>query len=261
MKTAIQMELEMSLGKRWLHIYTKEAYQEDYQIPMLQKNKIERILPVEGCEVEGKGRYTYNVSGMTSLKSLYEKKRIKKSDIEEIVQDLMKTAEVLRQFMLNPDCLILQPDYIFQKDGRHCFCYLPGYEGEMETSFHELSEYFVKMLDYEDMEGICLAYELHKATLQGHYDLEEIIKEYKKHERKRKKEQKEKAQRKEDYGNLFSLTEEEECEEKEESKEKGKEKGWLPVWKNVARHVPGRRWGQWQDLITETDGQEKKTPL
>lgn len=232
---------------------------------MLQKNKIEGILPVEGCEVEGKGRYTYDVSGWSPLKSLYEKKRIKKSDIEGIVQDLMKTAGALRRFMLNPDCLVLQPEYIFQKEGICCFCYLPGYEGGMETSFHELSEYFVKMLDYEDMEGICLAYELHKATLQEQYDLEDIMKQYKKHEKKRKKEQKEplqSLQRKEADGNLFSLTEEDEGDGKEKGKEKRKEEtGEAPVWKKLIRHVPGKRWGQWQDLITETDGQEGKSPL
>ena len=53
--------------------------------------------------------------------------------------------------------------------------------------FHELTEYFVKMLDYEDTEGIFLAYELHKATLQEHYDLELIMKEYKGREAERKK--------------------------------------------------------------------------
>lgn len=278
MKTIIQMEMETNLSKRWLHIYTKGAYYEDYQMPMLQKNKIEGVLPIEGCEVEGTGRYTYDVSGLISIKALYEKERIKKSDMEGIIQDLMETAEKLREFMLNPDCLVLQPEYIFQKEGKRYFCYLPGYESAMNTSFHELTEYFVQMLDYEDMEGICLAYELHKATLQEHYDLAGIMKEYEIHEQERKRERQEKEQTKEEYGNIFSLTEEEEEYEKTEKCEKKtcgqkkykihstadtvcEEKRWFPVWRKVVRNIPGKRWGQWNDLITETDGQEGRTTL
>lgn len=73
MEKSIRMEMETGLSKVWLHIYTQEEYVEDYQMPMLKKNKIVGVIPVEGCEVEGIGRYSYDVSGLTSLKTMYEK--------------------------------------------------------------------------------------------------------------------------------------------------------------------------------------------
>lgn len=280
MEKSIRMEIEAGMSKVWMHIYTQEEYREDYQMPMLRSNQITGVLPVEGCEVEGAGRYSYDISGLISLKALYEKKRIKKKDMEEIIGDLIRTVEVLRQYMLNSDCLLLQPEYIFRKGHKCYFCYLPGYNGGMGTALHELSEYFVKMLDYEDTEGIFLSYELHKATLQEHCDLSGIMREYERHEKERRKEQEEKekkvTQTEENYGNIFSLEEEEEHEETEKyERQFNSQKKYemhvagavceegirLPVWRKAVRNFPGKRWGQWSDLILETDRQEEKSIL
>ena len=40
MKTTIRVEKETTLNKAWLHIYTQREYYEDYQMPMIKKNKI-----------------------------------------------------------------------------------------------------------------------------------------------------------------------------------------------------------------------------
>lgn len=278
MDRVLRMEMETKLSKVWLHIYTQEEYKEDYQMPMLRRNRIPGILMIEGCEEEGMGRYTYDVSGFVSMKTLYEKKRIKKRDIEGVVRDLLRTVESLQQYMLNPDCVLLQPEYIFRKEKKWYFCYLPGYKGALSVSFHELSEYFVKMLDYKDTEGVFLAYEIHKATLQEHYDLSGVMKEYEIHEKVRRRERKELKASEETYGNIFSLTEEtEDCEKPEKSKHQvhGQKKyqtcsstdtireegGRYPFWRKAVRHLPGRDWGEWEDLILETDGQEEKSTL
>ena len=63
MNQIIRAKTEMDLSTVWLHIYTQAEYKEDYQIPMLKKNRIPGILPIEGCEVEGEGRYSFDVSG------------------------------------------------------------------------------------------------------------------------------------------------------------------------------------------------------
>ena len=45
-------------------------------------------------------------------------------------------------------------------------------------SYHELTEYFVKKVDYQDLESIQLACMLHKETLKETYDLESILQQY-----------------------------------------------------------------------------------
>lgn len=180
-------EFETKLNRSCLHIYKEEHYEEDYQMPMLRQNRLAGILEVEGCEVDGKARYTYEISGLTSMKNMYENASIKKQEIEAVIARILEVTETLQRYMLDPNCLVLKPEYIFYKEGQWFFCYFPGMEEDLCKIFHELTEYFVKMLDYEDTEGIFLAYELHKATLQEHYDLELIMKEYKGREAERKK--------------------------------------------------------------------------
>lgn len=180
-------EFETKLNRVCLHIYKEEHYEEDYQMPMLRQNRLDGILEVEGCEVDGKARYTYEISGLTSMKTMYENSCIKKQEIEAIINRILEVTEILQRYMLDPNCLALKPEYIFNKEGRWFFCYFPRMEEDLCQLFHELTEYFVKMLDYEDTEGIFLAYELHKATLQEHYDLELIMKEYKGRESERNK--------------------------------------------------------------------------
>ena len=45
-------------------------------------------------------------------------------------------------------------------------------------SYHELTEYFVRKVDYQDLESIQLACMLHKETLKETYDLESILQQY-----------------------------------------------------------------------------------
>lgn len=318
-------EFETKLNRVCLHIYKEEHYEEDFQMPMLRQNQLDGILEVEGCEVEGKARYTYEISGMVSMKSMYENTCIKKQEIQNIVTRILEVTETLQEYMLNPNCLVLKPEYIFYKDGQWFFCYFPDMEEDLCRLFHELTEYFVRMLDYEDTEGIFLAYELHKATLQEHYDLELIMREYKSHEMERKKVLKErrgisgyknngicksKEHQREDQkiygneedkkeshcenyavygregnlyeeqkhrkgiGNIFYVTDEEDTYEKGQNntlydkyepaqtsdtiREKG---GWWKSWRKAANGIRRKRWGSWEDLILETDGQEDENGL
>ena len=255
-----QAEYETKLNRVCLHISVEKVYEEDYQMPMLRQNPIPGILEVEGSAVDGKSRYTYEIGGFTSMKTLYEKTSLKKQTIEEIVTGLLAVVEELQEFMLNPNCLILNPEYIFFRSGQWYFCYLPGLDGEMEKAFHELTEYFVKTLDYEDTEGIFLAYELHKASLQEHYDLHQIMKAYKEHETERKQRPKEDENGQSKFGNVFSLTEEEDL----PAGAKGapyqtspmadvvREEGWRGAWKSAAKKIRDKRWGSWEDLILES---------
>lgn len=321
-------EFETKLNRVCLHIYKEEPYEEDYQMPMLRQNRLDGILEVDGCEVEGKARYTYEISGMVSMKSMYENICIKKQEIQNIVTRILEVTETLQKYMLNPNCLVLKPEYIFCKDGQWFFCYFPDMKEDLCRLFHELTEYFVRMLDYEDTEGIFLAYELHKATLQEHYDLDLIMKEYRFHEMERRKTLAEKgsgtgqmkkirksensqkenqrknqeANKKEEHpeerhsenyaiygrkeetcgekdehrgnGNIFYVTEEEDIYEKKQNntiyaeyepaqaadtiREEG---GWWKSWRKAANGIRRKRWGSWEDLILETDGQEEENGL
>ena len=273
-------EFEIKLNHACLHVYTDRPYEEDYQMPMLSGNMLFGILPVEGCEIEGKGCYTYEISGLSAMKSKYEKTRLGKEDIAGFVKQLLKVTEELQQYMLDPDCLVLNPEYIFYKQEQCYFCYLPGKGRGLKESFHELTEYFVKTLDYEDTEGIFLAYELHKATLQEHYDLRQIMKDYDKRciEREEERCEEESNEYEEDNNDEWEgisgskrnyLSELSGGDEADQQKQKyaiwadsqeeqqadmlREESGFFAPWRNAVKRFRKKRWGNWDDLFTEKD--------
>lgn len=263
-------EYETGLNRTSLHIYVESSNEEDYQMTMLRRNRMPGIISAERCEVEGMTRYTYDIGGFVSMKSLYEKTAIQNQEILDLVKALMEVTETLESYMLSPDCLLLSPEYIFQRNGKWNFCYLPEAEKKLSQSFHELTEYFVKTTDYGDTNAIFLAYELHRATLQEHYDLKQIMKDYEEHEEERNQTMEEWKQEQASFRNAFSLTDEEE--EYEDYKDKKantlyeeyqirpdagtireESGGTWKSWRKAARQVRKKRWGSWNDLILEED--------
>ena len=263
----MRIEYETSLNNANMHIFTEQPYEEDYQIQMLRQNKIEGILSVEGCEIEGKSRYTYEISGFTSMQKLYEKKGIKKDELKKFVTTLLNTIERIQKYMLEPNNLILHQECIFQKNGKWNFCYLPGKPEKMMHAFHQLSEYFVRTVDYKDTESILLAYELHKASFQEHCSLKQVIDEYEKNGKKRDLELEKLRNRQKLHENIFSLTEEEVQEANEKRKIpffynltpvsaaiRENDGAWqYRVKKEKPKRSEKKRWGLWEDLIVESD--------
>lgn len=260
-----ETEYETNLNRASLHIYTEGTQEDDYQLPMLQRNQITGLLSVEECEMEGKHRYTYDIRGQTAMKTMYEKEPLRRDAILQFVTDLLELTDRLQKYMLETDCLLLDPEYIFCKEGKWYFCYLPTNQQAMKQSFHKLTEYFVKKLDYSDTEGIFLTYELHKATLHEHYDLTQIMQEYAEHEKERNEEREAKSEEEENSGNLFSLVEEEDLYEaakplslyedfpasrKPDMVREERESIWK-TWKKSGKQIKKRRWGSWRDLILE----------
>ena len=75
-------------------------------------------------------------------------------------------------YLLDVNCLSLDPGHIYVSDEIYYFCYCPGLEGNILEKFHELTEYFVRETDYEQKEAVYLAYELHKASMEENYNIE-----------------------------------------------------------------------------------------
>ena len=183
----MKVKYTKELNKVCLHIEMETLYVEDYQIHMIKRNKLFGILPLQYLNADGKSRFTYDVSGMKSMRKRYEAEIMTEQEILTFIQALLKTVNEIRNHMLHPDGLLLHPNYIFYQNKQWYFVYQPVKKLSMEKTFHELSEYFVETLDYAEAEGIQLAYQLHKETMQENYNLEQVIEKYK--EQKRAREQ------------------------------------------------------------------------
>lgn len=79
-----------------------------------------------------------------------------KEDIEKLLGGLEKAMDEAGRYLLVMEQFILKPEYIFQdtETGEFFFCYLPFYDGSLETDFRSWQEYILKRLDHSQEEAV-----------------------------------------------------------------------------------------------------------
>ena len=109
------------------------------------------------------------------MKTLGERENWSYSRMEEFVQQLIQILKEMDNYLLNVNCLSLDPEHIYWNEGKFYFSYCPVWQQDLWKSFHELSEYFVRETNYEDKDAIYFAYELHKSSMEDNYNIEDIL--------------------------------------------------------------------------------------
>lgn len=109
------------------------------------------------------------------MKSKGEKESWSFQEIESFMKQFIQVLYEVKNYLLDVNCLSLDPGHIYMSDGRFYFCYCPALQGDILGKFHILTEYFVKETDYEDKDGVYLAYELHRASMGENYNIEQAL--------------------------------------------------------------------------------------
>ena len=102
--------------------------------------------------------------------------------MKRLVENLLNTIQTIRKYMLDANCILLEPEYIFCDSKGFYFCYYPACRKDAKKMFHHLTEFFVRQVDYRDDEGVHFAYTLHKKTKEENYSIEEIMQALMPHE-------------------------------------------------------------------------------
>ena len=181
----METKYKRGLNHTYLTLEVSSLYEEDYQLRMIQANSIKGLLEVSGQGIDGKSQYTYEISGKTPLRTLYERTEMNRQELEDFLSQLLETVKAVQSYMLEAGRILLEPEYIFQEEEQYFFCYLPTKEADLCQEFHVLTDYFVKRISHKEQEGIQLAYALHKETMEENYNLEKIIGRLKLKERKK----------------------------------------------------------------------------
>ena len=172
MKTYYKNDLKSA----YMILEGEQGDKEDYQLIMLKENEIPGILNIDIRYVDNQSQYYYDISGKTSFKTLHEKVNLTLDDMRQLVKDLLQAIQVLKTYMLDGKCLLLEPEYIYCENQSYYFCYYPPCKRDIREEFHKLTEFFVREVNYRDEEGVHFAYTLHKATMEENYSIEEIMK-------------------------------------------------------------------------------------
>lgn len=245
--------------ERKITIEEHVIYKEDYQMKMLKANSLEGFLKVGGRGMNGSSYYDYDVSGKLSLKAMYARAKLQAEDIRLLIAQLGNVIRETEKYLLDKNCILLEPEYIFFEEGRFYFCYYPPANQDLWEAFHLLTEYLVKVADYQQQECVRLVFLLHKETMEENYSLEKLIEECQKEEAQEneqpdKKEVLYKEKKEKESACRYDTKDHDWISEQEMGSSIMRETDnlWTPVKRFLNKHKKAK-WGEWDGLHIEEE--------
>ncbi len=163
--------------ERKITIEEEGTYEGDYQMAMLKANPMKYLLPLGSRWIDDASYFDYDVTGKVSMQAIYEKNLLTGEELINFLNQLLLTRKEIEKYLLQEDCLLLKPEYIFFEENQYYFCYYPLAKDSFWESFRKLTEYFVKKMDYQDSKGVQMMFALHQGVVQENYSLEGLVKE------------------------------------------------------------------------------------
>ena len=167
----MRSEYKRDMNHNYLILAGEDIIDTDsYQVRMLVANVVPALLKCRIQGIDGKFKVYYDVTSRQSLASFYEERKMKIEDLKTIFGSFVQVMEELSEYLLNPCQLILEPEYIQ-------FCYMPGYQNELQKQFQKLLEYILPKIDHDDGRAVVLGYGIYRRALEESFHLEHIKEE------------------------------------------------------------------------------------
>lgn len=143
---------------------------------VLLKRKIDGLLPVEKCYVDGKDQYWYCISGKQSLDTYCRIHSVDLDFMEKLIVSLCAQVEIVSRNMISTNSILLDPEqiYVSNVSGEIIFAVCPGEQTQLNHEFRKLMEYLLTKLDHKDAAAVQMAYGLYEKTLEEHYSITDL---------------------------------------------------------------------------------------
>ena len=97
-------------------VFLYENYNEHYEMNMLEENCMDNVVKFERWCVNGKYEYRYDITNKYSLNMLTKNRKLILEDIKQIFTALFRTIESLAEFLMEPDSLMFDEEFIYISD-------------------------------------------------------------------------------------------------------------------------------------------------
>lgn len=139
-----------------------------YQKAIFLENSIPGLLSCKIQKLNGEESFCYDITGCQSLKNLFEKEKLTRKILEEILQSWLKIWDILEEYLLDPDFLLLDPAYLYRENrsGNYLYVWFPYQIPERERDFQTLAEFFLPRIDHKDKTAVTLGYSVYKEATE-----------------------------------------------------------------------------------------------
>lgn len=148
-----------------------------YVVKMITENTIEGLIPCQERKMNGDAFLYYDITSRQSLQSILEAQPLQMCHLRKLFSGLKAVSEVMEKYLLNPEELLLMPEYVFvdMTAWDYAFVYYPGMQGENNSSFQKLTEFFMQHMNSEDMKLVEAVYQMADLLNRQQFVLDEII--------------------------------------------------------------------------------------
>ncbi len=173
--------MEVSYVRNYLQSYMVICTNADknYEGKIIEENALKGILPVQINYLNQSYQYMYDISSRLSLRDWLDKKKFVKKDIINLCTGLLEVMEEIKEYLLNEDNIILNPEYIFvDLNGGINYCYYPFCQKNFFEELKQLFEYILGNIEHGDKETVLAAYGIYQNIIDKKFD-KDILKEKK----------------------------------------------------------------------------------
>lgn len=147
-----------------------------YQVRMLLGNGISSLLSCTAKGLNGQVLFYYEITGRQSVWSFFEKQQMERGILGWILEGILNGLLQIEEYLLNPDDLVLLPEYIYlDLDRKKLFlCYLPGYQKDITMQFRKFTEYYLPKIDHKDGRAVAVGYGIYRLVMEEGIQAEQM---------------------------------------------------------------------------------------
>lgn len=173
MKIAYRREMKSN----YLIIDPEEPNYKGFELPMLEKNKIEGLLKFHLKNLDGQSTCYYEITSKQSLSRILEYRNLGEEELKKLIGGIASTLSRLEAYLLKEDQILLDPEYIYVEPERFkvFLCLIPGRKGNFSQEMTGLLRYLLGKVNHQDKECVVKAYGLYHESLKENYGINDLI--------------------------------------------------------------------------------------
>lgn len=164
--------IEVSLGCGLL----KRQSPQSFRLRMLENNDIAGLIRPVIMEMDGQLTLKYNTCSCYVLDRFFLKFKPDGGFLQIIMSQLEGLISNLREYLLEPDDLVLKPEYMFYNWGEKALrlIYVPGYGQSLKIQLKGFFEYIMRIFDHRDEAGVRYMYGLYDLIAEDTFSMEDF---------------------------------------------------------------------------------------
>lgn len=164
----LQTEYVRNLNSNYERILLDKKPEENrYQYCILSRGGIKGLLSCSLRYINGLAYLYYDISSKQNAAQLFNGKNITREWVKNFLWSMRQLRQELERFLLDDRNILWNPEQIFQdlESNVFSFLYVPYYEEK--NSFHQLLEFWVEHIDYDDEILVDCVYHMYEKLEQN----------------------------------------------------------------------------------------------